>query len=133
VQETTAPPPGDAPEPSPFEVGVLVGVLIGEGSFGGDGRRAQVALRMHVRHEPLFRWLLDRFPGARLYGPYDHGGRRYFQWMARGAYLRDVLVPLLDRHLSPELDERSWSRYRAMKERYGLPGAPGAATPPARR
>src|SRR5450631_1226275 len=47
---------------SPFEQGVVVGVLIGEGSFGGDGKQPQVTLRMHVRHEALFRWLLERFP-----------------------------------------------------------------------
>jgi hypothetical protein len=107
---------------SPFDVGVLVGVLIGEGHFGGDGRQPHITLRMHVRHEPLFRWLLSRFPGGRLYGPYHHGGRSYYQWMARGAFLRETLVPLLDRHLTPELDVQAWSRYGAMKTRYRLAG-----------
>ena len=27
---------------------------------------------------------MDRFPDPRLYGPYHHGGRSYYQWMARG-------------------------------------------------
>lgn len=103
-----------------FEAGLLVGLLIGEGHFGGDGRQPQVTLRMHVDHESLFRWLARTFPGGRLYGPYNHAGRRYYQWMARGAFLRDVLVPLLDRALNPELDARTYARYRAMKERYGL-------------
>ena len=40
--------------------------------------------------------------------------------MARGEFLRDRLVPLLDAHLSPEVDGKSFARYRAMKERYGL-------------
>ena len=44
-------------ELDPFERGVLIGVLIGEGSFGGDGKQPQITLRMHVRHEALFRWL----------------------------------------------------------------------------
>ena len=39
---------------------------------------------MHVRHESLLRWLVARFPRTRLYGPYHHGERSYFQWMARG-------------------------------------------------
>src|ERR1019366_6630584 len=55
---------------SAFERGGVVGVLIGEGSFGGDGKQPQVTLRMHVRHEALFRWLIERFPRTRLYGPY---------------------------------------------------------------
>ena len=42
---------------------------------------------MHTRHEALFRWLMQRFPRSRLYGPYHHGGRSYYQWMARGRVL----------------------------------------------
>jgi hypothetical protein len=102
-----------------FDLGMLVGLLVGEGHFGGDGRVPQITLRMHVRHEAMFRWLVERW-GGRLYGPYSHGGRDYYQWMARGAYLRDVLVPLLDRVMGPELDGHAWTRYRDMKDRYGL-------------
>lgn len=109
----------EASRPDDFELGVLVGLLVGEGHFGGDGRVPQVTLRMHVRHEAVFRWLVDRW-GGRLYGPYSHDGRNYFQWMARGAYLRDELVPLLDRVMTPDLDGHAWERYRAMKDRYGL-------------
>ena len=104
---------------SAFEVGFLVGVLVGEGHFGGDGRQPHVTLRMHVRHEPLFQWLMRRV-GGRLYGPYDHSGRRYYQWMARGEFLRERLAPLLDIALSPERDVPAWERYTEMKRRYGL-------------
>jgi hypothetical protein len=97
---------------------VLVGLLIGEGHFGGDGRQPQVTLRMHVRHAPLFEWIETTFPGGRLYGPYHHDGRHYFQWMARGSYLREFLVPLLDEHLTAQLDEKSAGRYAEMKLRY---------------
>ena len=103
---------------SGFDSGFLVGILVGEGHFGGDGRQAQVTLRMHVDHESLFRWLTARFPASRLYGPYDHSGRRYYQWMARGAFLRDELIPILDAHLTPELDARAWHRYRQMRASY---------------
>lgn len=101
------------------EEGILVGVLIGEGHFGGDGRQPHVTLRMHVDHEALFNWIVARF-GGRLYGPYHHGGRHYYQWMARGAFLRERLVPLLDACLSPDLDERSYRRFTEMKARYGI-------------
>jgi hypothetical protein len=105
--------------PSAYEIGVLAGILVGEGHFGGDGRQPHVTLRMHVRHELLFRWIVGRF-GGKLYGPYHHSGRHYYQWMARGTHLRDVLLPLLDGALSPELDGHAWTRYLAMKQRYGL-------------
>ncbi len=112
--------------PTQFDVGYLVGLLVGEGHFGGDGRQAQVTLRMHVRHEAIFRWLERTFPGGRLYGPYHHGGRDYLQWMARGRFLRDELVPILDRWLSPELDRHSFERFQLMKARY--PQAPAEPT-----
>jgi hypothetical protein len=126
--------------PTQFEVGLLVGLLVGEGHFGGDGRQPQVTLRMHVRHEAIFRWLERTFPGGRLYGPYDHGGRHYLQWMARGSFLRDELAPLLDQFLSPDLDRHSFDRFQLMKTRYpqltaepaahGESGRPQASTRP---
>ena len=117
--ETTS--PGGAGDPATeFEIGFLVGLLVGEGHFGGDGRQPQVTLRMHTDHERLFRWIEKTFPGGRLYGPYHHGGRSYFQWMARGRYLRERLLPLLERHLAPELDEKAYRRFGEMKSRYGL-------------
>ncbi len=105
---------------SEFQVGILVGLLIGEGHFGGDGRQPHVTLRMHTDHERLFRWLESTFPGSRLYGPYHHGGRSYYQWMARGAFLREELIPLLDRYLDPQLDARAATRYARMKSQYKL-------------
>jgi hypothetical protein len=107
-------------QPTDFERGVLVGLLVGEGHFGGDGRQPQVTLRMHVRHEALFRWLQRVYPGGRLYGPYHHGGRHYFQWMARGAFLRQELLPILDAHLGEELDGYATSRLQEMEAAYGL-------------
>jgi hypothetical protein len=105
-------------ELSPLEEGLIVGLLIGEGHFGGDGRQPHITLRMHVRHEALLRWLHARIPRSRLYGPYHHGDRHYFQWMARGPALTDDLVPLLERHVGPELDAHTHSRLAGMRERY---------------
>lgn len=105
---------------SDFEIGLLVGLLIGEGHFGGDGKQPQITLRMHTDHVLLFEWLQETFPGGKLYGPYYHGGRSYYQWMARGQFLRGSLVPLLDEHLAENLDGKATKRYRAMKDRYQL-------------
>jgi hypothetical protein len=73
---------------------------------------------MHVRHESLFRWLERTFPGGRLYGPYSHDGRDYFQWMVRGAYLREEILPLLECTIDAQLDAYTYGRLQLMKERY---------------
>jgi hypothetical protein len=101
-----------------LERGLVVGILIGEGHFGGDGKNPQVTLRMHVRHESLFHWLQDCFPRARLYGPYNHGGRSYYQWMARGAALAEDVLPVVEAVLSDEIDAHVAGRVREMRERY---------------
>ncbi len=103
-----------------FEHGLILGLLLSEGHFGGDGRHPHVTLRRHVRHEPLFRWLLEQIPGSRLYGPYNHGGRQYYQWMVRGDVLKNTLIPLLDSFPFDRLDPYSYERYQQMKDRYGL-------------
>jgi hypothetical protein len=101
-----------------FDRGLFVGVLIGEGSFGGDGRQPHVTLRMHVRHEALFRWLVARFPRTRLYGPYGHGGRSYYQWMARGQALIEDVLPVLESAPLGEIDGYAAARLAEMRERY---------------
>ena len=115
-----------------FEKGVLIGLLVGEGHFGGDGRQPQVTLRMHVRHEAIFRWLERTFPGGKLYGPYHHDGRHYFQWMARGSYLRDHLLPVLAEGLSPELDAPSHRTIRGDDAALRRPAADATGPEPSR-
>lgn len=102
-----------------YTTGVLVGVLVGEGSFGGDGRQPSITVRMHIRHEALFRFLQSAVPGSRLYGPYSHSGRNYYQWLVRGPALRRLL-PLLDRRLTVDLDRHAAERYQRMKDTYRL-------------
>lgn len=101
-----------------FDAGFFVGLLVGEGSFGGDGKQPQVTLRMHTRHEALFRWLVERFPRSKLYGPYNHGGRSYYQWMARGRVLVQDVLPLLEEHLGGDLDGYAAARLGEMLSRY---------------
>lgn len=110
----------DAPEPelTDIERGLVVGVLIGEGHFGGDGKYPQITLRMHVRHEALFRWLQELFPRARLYGPYSHDGRNYYQWMARGAALAEDVLPVVESVLTDEIDDHVLGRIREMRLKY---------------
>lgn len=109
---------GDEPL-DPLEVGYLLGLLVGEGHFGGDGVQPHVTLKMHTRHERLFRWLEATFPGGRLYGPYEYERRRFYQWMCRGTYLREVLVPLLAPHREL-MDDHVGARFDAMCDRYRI-------------
>ena len=101
------------------DAGIVAGLLVTQGSFGGDGRQPQVSLKLHTRHEPLLRWLVERFPRSRLYGPYRHGDREYFQWMARGRALVEELLPVLDASGMAALDPYAAERLAAMRERYG--------------
>ena len=118
----------------PFEVGFLLGVLVGEGHFGGDGRQPQVTLKLHLRHEPLLRYLMTICPGGRLYGPYHHGDRHYFQLMFRGKVLRDHLIPLLDQLPWRQIDPHSYERFDVMKQRYraflGVAATESSPSPP---
>ena len=58
-------------------------------------------------------------PRSRLYGPYHHGDRDYFQWMVRGPALTEDLLPILERHIQPDLDAHAHARLTAMLDRYG--------------
>ena len=101
-----------------FDQGLVAGILITQGSFGGDGKQPQITLRMHTRHEALFRWLMERFPRTKLYGPYHHGDRSYLQWMARGKVLVADVLPVLEASLSPEIDGYAHGRLAAMTTEY---------------
>lgn len=106
------------PDLTPFERGLVVGVLIGEGSFGGDGKQPQVTVRMHTRHQALFELLVQLFPRTKLYGPYHHGDRSYYQWMARGQALVEDVLPMLEESLLPEYDAHAASRFNEMTTKY---------------
>lgn len=107
-----------AVELSDLDRGIVCGLLLSQGSFGGDGRQPQVTLRMHIRHETLLHWLVDRFPRTRLYGPYHHGDRSYYQWMARGRALVEDVLPVLEGVVSPALDGPAAERLEEMSARY---------------
>lgn len=105
-------------ELSAYERGVVVGLIIGEGSFTGDARKASLAISMHVRHRELLEWLADRVPASRLYGPYHHSGRHFMRWMLRGRGLADFVD-----EIEPDIQAlcpHVASRIAEMRNRYGL-------------
>ena len=103
-----------------FSLGLLLGLIMGEGHFGGDGKQPQITIRMHARHENLFKWLLRLVPGSKLYGPYHHGGRHYYQWMVRGETLRKKIVPLISKTTFRYLDSYHYQRFQKMIDDYAI-------------
>lgn len=103
--------------PDPFDRGLIVGLVIGEGSFTGDGKQAQLAISMNVRHERLLEYLRNVVPGSKLYGPYHHSGRHFYRWMARGPALAAFLTEYEDD--IRRVDDHVASRIDEMQARYG--------------
>ena len=54
---------------------------------------------------------MSAFPSTQLYGPYHHGGRSYYQWMARGRALVEDLLPCSRAELTGELDGHAAERF----------------------
>jgi hypothetical protein len=100
---------------SEFDLGFIMGLVIGEGSFTGDRHRAELAIRLHESDpEPLR--LIQMTLGGRIYGPYCHGGRRYFHWSLSGKALYDA-VPIFEERLPPS---RKRDQFLVWIEKYGL-------------
>lgn len=93
-----------------FALGYAMGIIVGEGSFTGDGRQPSLEVRLHRRDlEPLEH--LQRTLGGRIYGPYTHGGRNLYAYMLRGRELRAAL-PILQQQLP-----NGWKRLQFEKWR----------------
>jgi hypothetical protein len=111
---------------SDFDLGYIMGLMVGEGSFTGD--KEQPALQLRLKDddpEPLKR--LNRLLGGNIYGPYNHSERRYYVWMLRGAALWKA-TELFNLHLPNSRKRRQflewWQKY-AKK----LPPLPPDITP----
>lgn len=103
-----------------FDKGFLLGLLVGEGCFGGDSKQAAIVVRMHIHHKRVFDWLVEKVPGGKLYGPYCHDNRNYYHWTVRGRYLREEMIPFLNENLTENLSQRVFDRFQRMKEKYSL-------------
>jgi hypothetical protein len=86
-----------------FDIGYIMGLVVGEGSFTADRQQPYLQVKFHARDPFPLRQLAERL-GGRVYGPYRHQSRHYFTWLLRGAELKAAL-PLFRDYL-PE----SWKR-----------------------
>lgn len=64
-----------------YQRGVVVGLLLGEGSFYSSGRSWKCAVKMHIRSHGLLETMRDWTGLGRIHGPYHHGGRSYSMWV----------------------------------------------------
>jgi hypothetical protein len=98
-----------------FDLGYLMGLAVGEGSFTGDKQQPAFQLRMTEEDpEPIRR--VNRLIGGSVYGPYNHSERRYYVLMLRGPALWRATTLFYD-HL-PNCKKRRlfldwWRKYRA--------------------
>src|SRR5919109_4818373 len=82
-----------------FDLGYIMGLVVGEGSFTGDRVQPCLSIALHARDpEPLV--LCQRLLGGRMYGPYWHGRRNGRRWLLRGYELAEA-VRLFRAHLPP--------------------------------
>jgi hypothetical protein len=94
-----------------FELGYVIGLIVGEGSFTGDGKAPCLEVRLHVDDpEPLLK--LREVFGGRIYGPYIHDGRHYRMWLLRGVDLFDAL-PTIFEALPPSKKRTQLERWAA--------------------
>lgn len=105
-----------------FERGTLLGFFIGEASFGGDGQTPHIIFRADISRQALIVKLTTMVPGSEVYGPYDNRGKKYLQWMVRGAALKQLVESELLEGLK-EWDPTAHARYRAMVDRYSFAGS----------
>ena len=86
-----------------FDIGYIMGLVVGQGSFTADRKQPYLQVKLHVRDPFPLRHLADQL-GGRVYGPYRHQTRHYSPWLLRGPALT-AAIPIFRAYL-PE----SWRR-----------------------
>lgn len=61
------------------EIGYLMGLVVGEGSYTGDRRQYCLTINLHESDiQPLL--TVKRLLGGRIHGPYEHDGRKFWSY-----------------------------------------------------
>lgn len=104
------------------ETALLLGVLIGEGSFTiNKGKYPIISVKMNERHLPLLEWVQLQLPGSTLHGPYDGSGilntKPYYQLHCRHPDAVQAACEKLDDFADDwrEIDPHSFHRYESMR------------------
>lgn len=70
-----------------YEKGFIVGLIVGEGCFGGDKQNPGVFIRLHADDPEPLNFVKERL-GGKIYGIYERQGRRFWDYILRGMELR---------------------------------------------
>src|SRR4051794_20067913 len=92
-----------------FELGYVLGLIVGEGSFTADRQQPYLQVRLPARDPFPLRQLADQL-GGRVYGPYQHQSHHHFIWLLRGAELKAAL-PLFRDHLPASWRREQFERW----------------------
>ena len=98
-----------------FEIGYLMGLVVGEGSFTGDRRQYCLSINLHESDiQPLI--MVKRLLGGRIHGPYEHAGRKFWSYRIGDHQVRAHLRLFYER--LPESRKRD--QFLAWAEKWGI-------------
>lgn len=97
---------------SQFDIGYIVGLAVGEGSFTGD-KYGRFCMKLHFEDPKPLEFLVKKL-GGRLYGPYNHGSRHYrhYQIQNKEFRTRPELIEFFDKYLPPSKKREQFLRWR---------------------
>jgi hypothetical protein len=73
-----------------FEIGYLMGLVVGEGSFTGDRSQYCLSIKLHESDlQPLL--TVQGLLGGKINGPYEHDGRKFWVYRLRARQIRSHL------------------------------------------
>jgi hypothetical protein len=121
---------GTRPYNSPvreFDIGYIMGLVVGGGSFTADRRQPYLQVKLHARDPFPLRHLADCL-GGRVYGPYRHQTRHYYTWLLRGSDLRAAL-PVLRAYLPESWKREQFERWLDQHSEFFAPEQGAVALP----
>ena len=94
-----------------FDIGYIMGLVVGEGSFTADRQQPYLQVKLNVRDPFPLRHLANEL-GGRVYGPYRHQTRHYYTWLLRGPALR-AAIPIFRAYLPESWKRQQFERWLA--------------------
>ncbi len=98
-----------------FDIGYLMGLIVGEGSFTGDRAAPLLSVKLPEDDPEPLQWLA-RSLGGKVYGPYRYDRRHFFVYHLRGRALRSA-IPLFLTYLPQSRKRRQFLGWLA---KFGL-------------